>query len=322
MASGKRTAAAIGVGAAAAGAGLALFSQWQGRQAERQVPADGKFVDVDGARLHYVEMGAENVSGPPVVMIHGLGGQIRNFTYAVAERVARHHRVIMVDRPRSGYSTVSAGAEPGIKAQGQLIAKGIEALGIKRPLLVGHSLGGAVSLALALDHPGLVSALALIAPLTQAQGEPPAAFRGLAAGAASKAGRYVVANLVGVPLGKLTAPATLNQIFAPEPAPADFPVRGGGALALRPGNMAAAMFELSCAANEMTAIAARYGELTLPVAILFAREDHVLDHHLHGERTAREIDRCRLELVDGGHMLPVTQPDLTAAFIERASTVR
>ena len=310
---------AIGVGAAAAvGAGLALFSQWQGRRAERQVPPDGQFVEVDGARLHYVDMG----EGPAVVMVHGLGGQLRNFSYALAERVAAHHRVILFDRPRSGYSTVPASSEPGIKAQADLIARGIVTLGLSRPLLVGHSLGGAVSLSLALDHPGLVSALALIAPLTQAQSEPPAVFRGLAAGAASKAGRYLVSNLVAVPISTVTGPATLKAIFAPEPVPADFQVRGGGMLALRPGNVAAAMFELAAAADEMTGIAARYGELTLPVSILYGREDHVLDYRPNGERTAGEIARCRLELVDGGHMLPITQPDVTAAFIARAATAR
>ena len=312
-----KTATILGATAAAGGA-LALFSQWQGRQAEARVPPDGRFVEVDGARLHYLDMG----EGAPIVMVHGLGGQLRNFTYALADRVAAHHRVILFDRPRSGYSTVPAGSEPGIKAQADLIARGIEALGIKRPLLVGHSLGGAVALALALDHPGLVSALALIAPLTQPQSDVPPVFRGLAAGAASKAGRYVMANLLAVPLGTLTAPATQKAVFAPEPVPADFATRGGGALALRPGNVAAAMFELSAAAAEMTAITARLGELTLPVSILFAREDPVLDYRLHGEKTARKIDRCRLELVDGGHMLPVTQPDLTAAFIARARTVR
>lgn len=255
-------------------------------------------------------------------MVHGLGGQLRNFSYALAKRVAAHHRVILFDRPRSGYSTVPAGSEPGIAAQADLIAKGIAALGLKRPLLVGHSLGGAISLSLALDHPGLVSALALIAPLTQPQVEVPAAFRGLAAGGASKAGRYVVANLLAVPLGKLTSPATLKQVFAPEPVPDDFPIKGGGVLALRPGNVAAAMFEMGAANSEMTGIAARYGELDLPVSILFAREDHVLDHRRNGELTAGEITGCRLDLCDGGHMLPVTQPELTAAFIERARTVR
>ena len=312
----KRNWTAIGLGAAAVGAGLALFSQFAGRRAEAQVPPDGKFLDVDGARLHYLDIG----EGPAIVMIHGLGGQLRNFTYALTDRLPGH-RLVVIDRPRSGYSTVAAG-EPGLKAQADHIAAAIRQLGLERPLLVGHSLGGAISLSLALDHPGLVSALALIAPLTQPQTEVPAAFRGLAAGGASKASRAVIANLVAVPLGSLTAKQTTKAVFAPEPVPDDFAVKGGGMLALRPGNVYAAIFEMQAAADEMTGIAARYDELQLPVSILYAREDAILDHTLHGERTAGEITGARLELTDGGHMLPITQPELTAAFIGRARLAR
>lgn len=314
---GKTAAVAAGA-VAAVGAGLALFSQWQGRRAEAQVPPDGKFVEVPGARLHYVELG----EGSPVVMVHGLGGQLRNFSYALAEIVARHHRVILIDRPRSGYSTVDAGSEPGVIEQAAIIAAGITALGLERPLYVGHSLGGALGLALALNHAGVVRALALIAPLTQPQPEPPAVFRGLAAGAATKGARLVISNTLALPLAMLTSPATLKQVFAPEPAPDDFHVRGGGVLALRPANVAAAMFEIGRASQDMEALQPRYGELTLPVSILFAREDHVLNYQRDGEKTAGEIARCRLELVDGGHMLPVTQPELTARFIERAAAER
>ncbi|WP_375392610.1 alpha/beta fold hydrolase [uncultured Sphingomonas sp.] len=313
----KPKAGRAAIAAAGVGGALALFSHWRGRRAEAQVPPDGAFVAVDGARLHYTDQG----EGPPVVMIHGLGGQLRNFSYALADLVARHHRVILIDRPRSGYST-AAGAEPDVAAQARIVAAGIRALGIERPLLVGHSLGGAVALALALDDPGLASGLALIAPLTQPQPEPPPAFRSMAVGTASRAGRLALAHTLAVPLAMATAPATLRAVFAPEPAPSDFAVRGGGALALRPGNIAAAMFEMRRASEEMGPLSARYGELTLPVAILYGREDQVLDHRRDGEAAARQIPRCRLELVEGGHMLPVTQPELTARFIERAATAR
>lgn len=313
-----RTARIVAGVAAAAGAGLALFSQWQGRRAEAQVPPDGQFIAVKGARLHYVALG----EGSPVVMVHGLGGQLRNFTYALAELVAAHHRVILFDRPRSGYSTVDAGSEPGVIAQAAIIARGIQALELDRPLYVGHSLGGAIGLALALDHPGVVRALALIAPLTQPQPEPPAVFRGLTLGGASKAARLAIAHTLAVPLATLTSPATVKAVFAPEEPPADFATRGGGVLSLRPGNLAAAMFEMGRASQEMEQLQPRYGELTLPVSILFAREDHVLNYTRDGEETARQIARCRLELVDGGHMLPVTQPELTARFIERAAAER
>ena len=317
-----KTAGIAAAAVAGTGAALALFSQWQGRRAEAKVPRDGKFLHVPGARLHYVDLGADQVGGSPIVMVHGLGGQLRNFTYALADIVAQHHRVILFDRPRSGYSTVDPGLEPGVIDQAAMIAAGIETLALDRPLYVGHSLGGAVGLALALNHPGVVRALALIAPLTQPQPEPPAVFRGLAAGAASKGARLAIANTVALPLAMLTSPATLKQVFAPEPVAPDFDVRGGGLLALRPANVAAAMFEIGRASQEMEQLQPRYGELTLPVSILFAREDHVLKHQRDGETTAGQIARCRLELVDGGHMLPVTQPELTARFIERAAAER
>lgn len=307
--------AGAAAGIAGITAGLAISSRWQGRRAERLVPADGRFVEVDGARLHYTDQG----SGPPMVMVHGLGGQLRNFSYALAELVAREHRVVLIDRPRSGYSTVPTGAEPGVVEQAALIAAGIAALGLERPLFVGHSLGGALGLALALNHPGTVRGLALIAPLTQPQPAPPAAFKGLVAGAGSKAARWALANTVAVPLGRLTGPATLKQVFAPEEPPADFARAGGGALALRPGNIAAAMFELGHVSDEMTALAPRYAGLALPVSILFGRDDHILDWRRDGQRTAAALPRAKLEAVPGGHMLPVTQPDLTAGFIARAA---
>ena len=317
----KRNWTAIGAGAAAVGAGLALFSQWAGKRAERQVPADGKFLDVGDTRLHYLDIGANDDGGPAIVLIHGLGGQMRNFTYALTERLPGH-RLVVIDRPRSGYSTVPSGVEPGLKDQADIIARALPLLGVERPLLVGHSLGGAISLALALDHPGLVSGLALIAPLTQPQVAVPEAFRALAAGGASKVSRALVANLLAVPIGAATRKKAQEMVFAPEPVPDDFGIKGGGALALRPGNVYAAIFEMQAANAEMTGIVKRYGELTLPVSILFAREDNILDHHLDGEKTAGEIAGCRLELVDGGHMLPATQPDRTAAFIEKARTAR
>ena len=299
-------------GALTAGA-LALYSQWAGRRAEKQAPADGAFLDVDGARLHYLDRG----DGPAIVMVHGLGGQSRNFSYALLDQLSPRHRVILVDRPRSGYSTAAPGTEPGIADQAALIARFIERLGLEKPLLVGHSLGGAVALALALDHPETVRGLALIAPLTQARTEVPPMFRGLQARA--KASRAIIANIVGVPLGQLTSPLVMKQVFAPEPVPADFGVRGGGVLALRPGNLNAASFEMSAAMEEIPALVARYGEIRMPVAILYGREDQVLDHHLNGVVTSGEITGATLDLIKGGHMLPVTQPERVAAFVRAAA---
>lgn len=78
---------------------LALFSGFIARRVTRAFPPEGRFVDIGGDRIHYVEYG----SGPPLVFVHGLAGQWRNFAYLPLTRLAQHHRVILVDRPGAGH---------------------------------------------------------------------------------------------------------------------------------------------------------------------------------------------------------------------------
>ncbi|MEH3159440.1 MAG: alpha/beta hydrolase [Sphingomonas taxi] len=304
----------VGAGAlTAAGAlGLSFYAERIAREAERLVPQDGRHIQVDGARLHYVDRG----SGPAIVMVHGLGGQLRNFSYAMLDLLSASHRVILVDRPGSGYSTADDG-EPGIVAQGTILGRFIEALGVERPLLVGHSLGGAVALALALERPELIRGLALIAPLTQAQEEVPENFRPLAL--VPPALRQLLAHTVGPPLTRLTRERGLRMVFAPETPPEDFATRGGGALTQRPSALAAAHADLKAAGDEMAGLVARYPDLAVPIAILFGRDDAVLDPTLHGRHTADTVPGTSLELIEGGHMIPVTAPEASADFVARAS---
>jgi pimeloyl-ACP methyl ester carboxylesterase len=67
----------------------------------------------------------------------------------------------------------------------------------------------------------------------------------------------------------------------------------------------------------MPQVQARYAGLKLPVGVLYGRQDAILDWQKNGQALVDQVAGARLELVDGGHMLPVTQPELTAAFVER-----
>ena len=292
--------------------GLAGWSAYVGRKAEEMVPAEGAFAAVPGARLHYVDLNPE-AGGPAIVMVHGLMGQLRNFSHSLAGRLAADHRVILVDRPGWGHSLLD-GPRPGIAAQAGMIAALIEQLGLDRPLLVGHSMGGAVSLALGLDRPELVRGLALIAPLTQVVETVPPPFKGLLAPPAL---RPLLAWTVAVPVGLRKGPETAAAIFAPDPVPADFALAGGGALALRPKSYMAGSFEIRAAPAEMAALVPHYGEMRVPVAILYGRADAVLDPALNGEKTAAEIPGATLDLIEGGHMLPVTHAGATEAWLRR-----
>jgi len=305
---------AVAAGAAGLiGGGLAAFSAAAARKAEAAVPPDGEFMEVAGNRLHYVDKG----SGPAIVLVHGLGAQMRSFARALVDELARDYRVILVDRPGSGYSVRGPGTPARLSAQAEAIAGLVAALGLERPLLVGHSLGGAVALGVALDHPEAAGALALITPLSQVQQEVPEVFRGLVI--RSAAVRRLVSWTLAVPLSVAKGEDTLRAVFHPEPVPAEFPVEGGGLLAARPNNFYEASSDLVAVSDDLPGMVARYPTLKLSVSILYATRDNILDYRLHGERTAREIPGAGIELVEGGHMLPFTQPERTAAFIRKAA---
>lgn len=291
------------------GSGLLLFTAWNSRRALRKVPADGRFVDVDGARLHYLDVG----EGPVIVMIHGLGGQLRNFTYALSQELVAGHRLIIVDRPGSGYSTFTDAADRGLFAQADIVMRLLAALKVERPLVVGHSLGGAVALAMAARHPGRLAGLALLAPLTQPMDKVPEVFAAL--GLKSRIMRAVIAWTLAAPVGRLRIRETGEALFGPEPTPPDFEARAGAALSLRPASFQAAASDVQACRTEMGPLSLHYAGLALPVGILFAREDRILGYDEHGPITSKTIPGAVLTTISGGHMFPLTQPRQTADWI-------
>ncbi len=306
-------AVAAGLAVPATAGALALFTRYVERKVEAALPPQGIFIEVPGARLHVREQG----QGPALLLIHGLGGQMAHFTYEVARQLAHHHRVITVDRPGSGYSTRRPGAAAGLHGQAAVLAALIDRLELERPLVVGHSLGGAVALALALDYPDRIAGLSLLAPLTHLPDEVPAAFGSLAM--RSPRLRRLLAWTVATPGAIARGNAMLGQVFAPDAVPPDFATRGGGLLGLRPGQFLAAADDMGALAEQLPGYSSRYGELRMPVAVLFGRDDRILPWREHGEALACKVPHAVLEVVDGGHMLPVAQPELTVRFIRGAA---
>ena len=293
--------------------GLVIFTAVTARRVEQALPPRGQFIEVAGARIHYLDKG----SGPPIVILHGLGGQMGNFTYALLERLTNDFRVILMDRPGSGYSRRARGATGRLTEQAAIVAEFIRSLGLERPLLVGHSLGGAIALGVALNHPKAVKGLALIAPLTHVPEHVPAPFRAL--DIKSDFLRWLVAWTVATPIGIRRGKAILGAIFSPDPAPADFPVRGGGLLGLRPRSFFNTSSDMRAVNFDLAAMVGRYSSLRVPVRILYGTNDEVLSHQVHGEAMKATSSMVSLELVEGGHMLPIAAPDLTARFIKAAA---
>lgn len=293
---------------------LALLSAWTNRRIDAAVPPRGRFVDLPGTRLHVVDEG----SGPVLLMVHGLGGQLRHFSYGLVGLLSPRYRVIAVDRSGSGHSTRDARLSASLEQQADTLAALLDVLKVERATVVGHSLGGAISLAMALRHPQRVQALALIAPLTHdPQTGLPAPFRGL--DIHSPGLRKFVAWTFALPGFIVRSQTILRVVFGPEAVPRDLPKRGGGLLSLKPSQFIASSTDLNAIEASLPAQQAAYRRLTMPIHMLYGRGDEVLSPDVQGKAFVRAVPHTKLTLVDGGHMLPVTQVERTAAFIEEAA---
>src|SRR3954447_11133635 len=211
----------------------ALFTITQARAAERRTPPIGRFLEVDGVRLHYLEQG----QGDPVVLIHGSGALIQDFTVSgLVDGLSGHHRVIVFDRPGFGYSTRPRSRVWTPMAQAEVLRKALDQLGVKQAVVLGHSWGTLVAISLALQAPALVRGLVLLSgyyfPTTRLDVPlllPPAIP------VIGDVMRYTVSPL----LGRLLLPPLIRKLFAPAPVTERFERLFPMAMTLRPSHLRA-----------------------------------------------------------------------------------
>src|SRR3954451_23927110 len=121
------------LGSAAALGAAALYTAKMTRDAERQHPPIGRFLDVDGVRLHYIEQG----TGEPLAFIHGNGTLIQDFTVnGLVDRLSERYRVIVIERPGYGYSDRPRGLWTP-RAHASLTSAPCTSLGWSRPSFSG-----------------------------------------------------------------------------------------------------------------------------------------------------------------------------------------
>lgn len=138
-----------------------LASQYDAGTVPFWAGAAGRTVPVSGGRIHYVELGAP--TGEPVLMMHKLGGWAADWRH-VAERLAPQYRVLVVDVPGHGGSTLDkevSWAHP-ITDSSAAVREFLDALQIERAHFVGNSLGGVVSTMFASQNPARVRTLSLV----------------------------------------------------------------------------------------------------------------------------------------------------------------
>ncbi len=156
--------AVAALGASALAADYILAGRRRLREWETLSCADadeGGFVTLsDGAQMHYVARGE---SGDPVIFIHGLMSSAHEWRKNI-DALAQAHRAYAIDLVGFGFS--SRVSEPcySLRYFAQTVREFMDAQGLARASIVGHSLGGAVALQFAYDYPARTDRLVLLAP--------------------------------------------------------------------------------------------------------------------------------------------------------------
>ncbi|WP_431271342.1 alpha/beta fold hydrolase [Dankookia sp. P2] len=279
------------IGAAVLG-GLALLNSLAAKRAERRHPPQGRFIEVDGVRLHYTDRG----TGPAVVLVHGnlvSGGDWDSS--GVAPSLLENHRVIAFDRPGFGHSDRPRGKLWTAEAQAELLYKAAKQLGVERPVVVGHSWGAIVALAMALNHQADIKGAVLVSgyyfwtlrpdvlPVTLA------AIPGF-----GDILRYTVSPL----LGRLTLPLVKRAMFSPRTVPARFDAEYSEGMAMRPSQLRAAADDGALMIPGALEFRDELGSLTVPTVILAGAGDKVVFSDM-ATRLHEALPRSILHVIQG-----------------------
>jgi pimeloyl-ACP methyl ester carboxylesterase len=301
------TGALLGV-AAALGV-TALWNYAQARRAEREHPPLGRFVEVDGVRLHYVDRG----QGRPVVLLHGNMMLVEDWALSgVLDMAAARHRVLAFDRPGYGRSERTRDRVWTPAAQADLLHEALQRLGVERPIVVGHSFGTLVALELALRHPEDVAGLTLVSGyyVPTARADVP-----LLSPPALPVVGDVMRHTLSPLLLRLSWPALTRVLFGPAPTPPAFNQLEG--LVSRPEPIRASASESALLVPSAVGLAERAEGLRVPVAIVAGSDDrfvgtqeqsHALHHRLAGS-DYREVPGA-------GHMVHHTAPQVVVDAID------
>src|SRR3954470_12754420 len=281
--------------------------------AERKNPPIGNFIECEGVRLHYLERG--DPVAPSVVLFHGNGSLIQDLIISgLVDRLARHNRVLCFDRPGFGYSQRPRSRIWTATSQAALFVKALDQLGVREPVVLGHSWGTLVAIAIGLrnDYPirGLVLASGYYFPNWRWDVW---MMSGPAIPVLGDLVRYTVAPIIS----RAILPTLFRKLFAPRSVPRDFKTRFPASLTLRPKQLRAAAEESAFLVPTAAQFQSRYSSIRCPVHIFHGTGDKVIEPE-QSRRLHRVLSNSNLDLVeDAGHM--VIYADVRAITASTAS---
>jgi pimeloyl-ACP methyl ester carboxylesterase len=228
-----------------------------------------------------------------------------NSAYAIALLLGTC-RVVIFDRPGYGYSERPRWRPWAAFEQTELLHEALKQLKVERPVVVGHSWGTLVALALAIRHSAGTAGLVLLSGYYFPTFRLDALM--VAPGATPVLGDILLYTISSV-FGRLTMPLTKRAMFAPAPVTDRFKAEYSSAMALRPWQIRATCVDGTVMVPSARSLQAHYGELAMPVAIMAGAGDKIVSHRL-AERLRAATPGSTLQIVAGaGHMVHYVATD-------------
>ena len=287
-----------------------LEPQNSGLETQSKRPlSSSKFVAVDGTRLHFVIRGA----GRPVVLIHGNPGSAQDWTRLFGP-LAAHLKAIAFDRPGHGQSQRPKHGDATVEVQARLLHDALKQLRVERPIVVGHSWGGALALVYAINYPKEVAGVVLVAPAVYESPD-----------GVSLLTRFPVVPVLGDAVNTVLTPifaasvvrSELKKAFSPDPVPQNY-LRSVLSEWTRPKEVKAYSADELSLNDSLRKFSPRYFEIRVPVSILAGDSDLIVSEKENAGRLHQALPRSHLiVLPKTGHEIPFTRSLAVVDEIER-----
>jgi pimeloyl-ACP methyl ester carboxylesterase len=293
---------------------LALITQAGVLFLQRSHPAQGQKIEVVGATLNVLDIGRRDSAGPPIVIIHGASSNLETMRQPLGDILAKHRRVILIDRPGHGWSTRVRLDDSTPAIQGQMIDVALEKLGLGPAVFVVHSWAGALGARMALDYPQRVAGLVMLAPVAYP-------WRGGVGWYNKLVTTPVIGPLLAytitLPLGYFLAEPGARNVFLPQIMPTNFVESTATLLLLRPREFLANAQDLVTLKAAVAEQAPRYGNIRVPVLVITGDADKTVSPTIHSRPFAAALPDAKLIVLPGvGHIVQNAAPELVAREID------
>lgn len=304
----------IFIGLAIALATLALVTQVGVYLLSKKYPPQGKFIDVAGARIHLVDIGAKDAPGLPIVLVHGASSSIETMRQPLGNMLAKNHRVILIDRPGHGWSTRERREDSTPAIQARMIDEALGKLGIERAIMVGHSWAGAMMPEFALNHPKRVAGLVMLSPVAYPWPGGVGVFNKIAA---IPVLGPLLAHTITLPLGSFMIESGINYVFTPQTPPEGYSDSTQVRLVLRPNTFLNNAWDLTTLKPEVAKQSPNYPKIKIPVVIVTGDTDNTVSPKIHSLPFAAAVPQTKLIVLPNvGHMPQVVASDLILSEID------